>query len=104
MVALKHGASLKDVQPPSSLLRGIAPPATREDLLSHMPSRSTVDRLVNRFFESYRMTIGNQVKFPRTQSDISNKLFSLYSRANFQERGELAIKPTVYSILICLPV
>ncbi|KAI9738094.1 MAG: hypothetical protein M1818_005522 [Claussenomyces sp. TS43310] len=56
-VARENGATLRDVDTPSSLLRGIAPPATQEDILSYIPARATVDVLVNRFFEAYRTTI-----------------------------------------------
>jgi hypothetical protein len=40
----------------SSLLRGTVTPATREELLSSIPSRDVVDRLVTQFFKTYSTT------------------------------------------------
>lgn len=68
-VALKNSATLRDVQTPSSLLRGIAPPATQEDILSYLPARAIVDVFVNRFFEVYGTTFGGSIQY-RLTSEI----------------------------------
>lgn len=36
----------------SALLRGVSPPGGIAEVLSHLPPRPTVDRLVSRFFSS----------------------------------------------------
>lgn len=51
---IKHGGTSSEVAGTSSnLLRGIAPPATRQELLSSIPPLDVVGKLVNQFFKTY---------------------------------------------------
>ena len=55
--ALENRALVKNSATPSSLLRGIVAPATREELLSYIPTRGIADKLVDRFFDFYGTTL-----------------------------------------------
>ncbi|RFU27134.1 hypothetical protein B7463_g9207, partial [Scytalidium lignicola] len=55
--ALKHRDWIKGMKVTASLLRGIAAPAAQEQLLSYLPSKLVTDRLVDRYFHVYNMTL-----------------------------------------------
>lgn len=47
----------QSITPTFSLLRGTAPPITQEELLSYLPEKAVVDRLLDRYFEVYKLKL-----------------------------------------------
>jgi len=69
--ALELRALSKDVRKTPSLLRGIATPASRQEIISYLPSPEVVEMLIDQFFTSYGLTIRLYFLNPSHRTDTN---------------------------------